>query len=194
MSQLIQKLKERFSLPEGEEKKVRLILAAGVVGIVLILFSDFLSPSAEQSAALESDAAAPISNEDYVQSLESRLEALLEEVEGVRNVQVMVTLEQGAQAVYASEGRQEEDRSEDFQEGETARLQTKSSTENSYILTEGQSGKKQPVVSTVMEPRIKGVAVVCTGGGNSVIQARIVEILTTVLGVGSHQICVSPRG
>jgi stage III sporulation protein AG len=61
-------------------------------------------------------------------------------------------------------------------------------------LAEGErkeySGSK--LLSTEM-PRVEGVAVVCAGGGDPNVRAELTELLTSLLGIGSHRVHISRR-
>lgn len=41
-------------------------------------------------------------------------------------------------------------------------------------------------------PRVMGVAVLCTGGGDSAVRAALTEMLGALLGIGTHRISVLP--
>ena len=47
---------------------------------------------------------------------------------------------------------------------------------------------------TIYLPTICGVAVVCEGGGDVGVQARITSLLSALLDVPSNRICVEQRG
>ena len=76
------------------EKGRRLIVAVGLLGMGLILLSQFWSTD-ERSA--------PASADDYAAVLEQRLVDLVSSVEGVGSCQVLVTLESGTEYVYTSQ-------------------------------------------------------------------------------------------
>jgi len=46
-------------------------------------------------------------------------------------------------------------------------------------------------VRTVVAPRVRGVAVICDGGGDAVIRQKIVELVSRVLGISSTRISVT---
>ena len=53
------------------------------------------------------------------------------------------------------------------------------------------SGGAQGLVETVKTPQILGVAVVCEGGGNVIVQERIIDIVQALTDVGASHITVT---
>ena len=49
----------------------------------------------------------------------------------------------------------------------------------------------QPVVQSVQAPQVRGVAVLCQGGGNAGTQRRITELVSALTGVGASHITVN---
>lgn len=101
----------------------------------------------------------------YENSVETRLENLLKEVDGVGKVKVFIT----------TDGSSSEEVLKD--------VETK--TENGSIVSEETivlvGGK--PYVTKTQNPKILGVAVVCQGGDNLSVKVLITEIITTTLSV-----------
>ena len=85
------------------------------------------------------------------------------------------------------------DRSQNL-EGESAKkMEQKDNNESKIVILE-QNGTSKALIETKIEPQIKGVVVVCEGGDSAVVKERIVEAVTTVLGIKSNQVCVVPKG
>ena len=88
---------------------------------------------------------------------------------------VMVTLDCGEETTYAADTRTEKT-SED----------TRSSAASQRTLAGAQ-----PVVQSVQAPQVRGVAVLCQGGGNAGTQRRITELVSALTGVGASHITVN---
>jgi len=84
----------------------------------------------------------------------------------------MVTLETGEEAIYAL----------DTQSGD---LQS----QNTHVLLDDGSA----LTETVCQPQVRGVAVLCEGGGDARVAARITEIVGALLDLPSNRICVEQR-
>lgn len=50
---------------------------------------------------------------------------------------------------------------------------------------------KETAVTTVKAPVVRGVAVVCEGGGDVLVKSKIVETVSKVLGISTARVCVT---
>lgn len=165
------RMRERLrSAPADGQRRVSLLLAVGLAGLLLLGVSEWLPAQSEEPAA---DTAAAASQQDYAQALESRLQALISQLDGAGKTEVMVTLAAGEESVYAADTTQNADGS---------------GTETHVLLG---SGGAQGLVETVYTPRVLGVAVVCAGGANPAVQSRITELVAAVTDVGTNHITVA---
>ena len=112
------------------------------------------------------------SSTEYQAQLENQLEHLISQMSGAGKTTVMVTLETGEEAIYAL----------DTQSGEMQSQQTHVLLEDGSALTE-----------TVCLPQVCGVAVLCEGGGDIRVAARITELVSALLDLPSNRICVEQR-
>lgn len=147
-------------------------VALGAAAMLLILLSELWpAPSANSAAASaqsRTDEAAA-----YQEQLEQRLASLIEQIDGAGRTAVMVTLESGEETVYAL----------DTLSGQTQSQQT-------HVLLDDGTALQQ----TVYLPTVCGVAVVCDGGGDIRVAARITELVSALLDLPTNRICVERRG
>jgi len=174
---LVVKLKELFAGKRG----TKIIVIAGIVGVALILLSEFMPKAAKQTVK-------QATTEEYAAALESRLTGLIMNIGGAGKTQVMVTLENGYEYVYASEERVNTDKTEDTNDTGN-RLQQRDDTENRLVVI-GGSGGEEALIRTEILPTVKGVVVVCEGGDQAIVQQRITDAVTTALGVTAKRVCV----
>lgn len=78
---------------------IRLLVAAGIAGILLMLLSELLPAGKNEREDTTRDAVA-----DQTLRLEQRLEEIVTGIEGTGSCRVMVTLENGVKYVYADTG------------------------------------------------------------------------------------------
>ena len=104
--------------------------------------------------------------------LENRLETLIAQMDGAGKTTVMLTLETGEETIYAL----------DTQSGQMQEQQT-------HVLLEDGSA----LAETIYQPQIRGVAVLCDGGGDVRVAARITEMVRALLDLPSNRICVEQR-
>lgn len=156
---------KRLSTARGRSA---LAAAVGITAMLLILLSELWPGSGAKNPAAEAgpDTAA------YQAQLEQRLAKLIAQVEGAGKTTVMITLETGEERIYAL----------DTQSGQTQSQQT-------HVLLKDGTALEQ----TVCLPRICGVAVVCEGGGDVRVAARITEMLSALMDLPTNRICVEQR-
>ena len=89
----------------------------------------------------------------------------------------IATLDCGEETTYAADTRTEKT-SED--------TRSSAASQRTYLLAGAQ-----PVVQSVQAPQVRGVAVLCQGGGNAGTQRRITELVSALTGVGASHITVN---
>ena len=83
----------------------RWILIGGIAGIALIFLSSLFSGQGQTEEIKSNTGQQVVSAQDYALSLQEELSALISQIEGAGEAQVLVTLERSAEQVYATEGR-----------------------------------------------------------------------------------------
>ncbi len=170
----------REQLSSGKGKTILVI--CGFLGILLLCLPEII-PKRTVSAV------PTISADVFVKETESRLQTLVESIEGAGACRVMVTLENGIEYVYATEQKSNSDRQEDIS-GEDTRLSQRDDNESSAILIDTDSGREGLLV-TEIQPTVRGVVVVCAGGDNEAVRERVSEAVTVALNISSKRVCVT---
>ena len=111
-------------------------------------------------------------NSQYQAKLEQQLEELISQLQGAGHTTVMVTLSTGEETVYAV----------DTQTGDMQQQET-------HVLLQDGSA----LAETTYLPQVCGVAVLCEGGGDVRVAARITELLHSLLDLPTNRICVEQR-
>ncbi len=101
--------------------------------------------------------------------LEEKVEQLCLSVSGVRRANVLLTLDTSEEYVMAKDV----ERNGDYQK--------------SVIVDSASGGIELCVVS----PRVRGVAVVCTGGDKPAVKQKIISLVSSALGIDSSKISVA---
>lgn len=122
----------------------------------------------------------------YEEQLEIRLEEILRAIEGVGQVQVMITLKNNGEAVvekdvessYSTNGNVESEEPEQT-------IQRQSSETTIY---ENQTEEAGPFVSKENAPEVEGVLVVAQGGANAVTAQNISEAIQALFDIEIHKI------
>ena len=145
------------------------LAGAAVLGVVLILLPRFL-PDGEKESTEDTGQTDP---SYYSSILEEKIRQLILRVKGIEEAAVLLTLDGSSELVYAQNSSVSEDgRTED------------------YLVIQEDGGERTVLLSEIY-PRIRGVAIVCTGGDDVQIQKKITELLSASLGIPSNWITVA---
>ncbi len=150
----------------------RFVIIAGIAAIVLLFLSTLTpkAPEREQTADYSAENAAALERE-----LERRLTEIISQIDGVTSPRVMVTLDCTSERIFAEETRSSSSADE-------------TSSENSIALS--GSGKEALETSVVL-PKVRGVAVVCGGADNVLIREKVVNTAARVLDIGVSKVYVT---
>ena len=150
-----------------EKKRMNLVVVIGLAGLLLLACSEWIPAAQEQTSA---ELVSVQTEQDYALEMETRLEALLAQMEKVGRVKVMVTLANGEENVYATDSEK-----------------TANGTSQTNHVLLGKDG----LLETIQTPQVLGVAVVCDGGDDAGVQNRISTLVAALTGVGVHHITVT---
>ncbi|MGN1340773.1 MAG: hypothetical protein ACI4WS_10810 [Oscillospiraceae bacterium] len=150
----------------------KFVLIAGIAAIVLLFLSTLTPAQSEavQTASYSAKEAAALEQE-----LEQRLTEIISQIDGVTSPKVMITLDCTSERVLAEETKSSNSADE-------------TSTENSIALS---GSGKDAIETSVILPRVRGVAVVCGGGDNVLIREKVVNAAARVLGIGVSKVYVT---
>ncbi len=133
----------------------RLIIAAGILGIALILLSEFWPKGDQDHVGKGIGGGIRDKNGGKAESNRGQHP-------GAGQCQVMVTLENGVEYVYASQQKVNTDRTEDTA-SDSNKISQRDGTEQNIIIVDTDNGR-QGLLVTEIQPTVKGVVVVCEGG------------------------------
>ena len=171
------------------EKYRKAILILGILGIALIFFSGFFK-GGDSAGASNTVQVPQESSEEYAGRLETKLADIIQGISGAGQTSVMVTLENGTQYIYAKEEKKSTQSTQDQTADATTRSQQNDSSETKYILVKDADGTQKALAVTEVQPTVKGVVVVCEGGGNPAVQQNVIDAVTTALNISSARVCV----
>lgn len=175
----------------AEQDHIRKILVfAGIGAIALIFLSGFFSRGQPKEAVPETVQKSVVSTEEYISGLEQSLTRLIGGIDGVGEVDVMITLEKGVEYVYATEEKKSRQTTENKAADQDIRNQAQDQVETSYIIVKDADGAQKALEVTEVQPVVKGVVVVCGGGDNPTVQQNVTQAVTTALNLSSARVCV----
>lgn len=133
-----------------KNKRIYLIIAiVSIVGILLLFTSKYKQTNNESTG---------ISLDKYTNYIEEKIESFLLSVDGIKNVRVIITLEDSGEKLYMNQGTLFKDYSS-----------------NGTITSESY-------------PSIRGVAIACTNGDNDFVKNRIIKLISAYLGISTNRI------
>ncbi len=169
---MTQGIKERWRRWFGAntDKKLRVLLLLGLLGIALIALSEWL-PSREASGGAADGKTVSVAQVE--EALEQRISALIGRVAGVGDCRVLVTLESGSRFVYAAE-----------------QSQSGSASSEKTLLVETDAGPVGLLITEV-QPSVKGVAVVCGGGDDPTVREQVTGLICAAFNISSGRVGVA---
>ena len=142
------------------------------------------SGAAEETAAPSADE--PVSQEEI---MAQRLEKALARVEGVGEVQVVLSLESTNQKIVEKDTPTSKT-SQSSSDSAGSSSSEASSRDESTVYQKGSDGSETPYVIQETYPEVRGVLVVAQGGDNPVVVQQIQEAVMALFRVEAHKIKV----
>ena len=131
-------------------------------------------------------------NRIYELRLEQRIRDVLKKVDGVGEVDVMLTLFSSSEKVLRVDKERSRATTSETDSSGGTRQQADESLRESTVLA-GGSGSGEPVVEKELAPEISGIVISAQGGGNASVQKEISEAMQALLGLPAHKIKVLKR-
>lgn len=177
------------NLKEKDKKKIYSLLSLGVVCaialIVLPSFSKDKGSEEEKKASIDKQTEA--SKPEDTNTTEAKLKNILSQIDGVGDVDVMITFESSEeiQPAFNTNSNTEKTQEVDAQGGERT---ITTSNENKTMIT---SGSNEPIVLKTNEAKIKGVVVVSSGASDPKVKENIYSVVQTALQISGHQVAIT---
>lgn len=161
------------------DKKTAMFLVAGLTAILIIFLSEINSSgSKEKEISINSDENTSVT---YCEYLEDKIQEIVESIEGAGEAKVMITLSETTEYIYATNDRDTRKNSENSED---------STFENDYVIIENNNNDAGLLIKTI-EPKVRGVAVVCEGGHDSSVQRQIYSAVSAVLNISTSRISIT---
>lgn len=207
-------IKKYFQNPDGKKtnkvpsKKSKYLLVIGITGLLLLIIGNVFSDSSpEPTQQTIGDTAAPeletkpVSSKkksttsnvnDLEASYEKELQALLDKIKGVEEVEIMVNLDSTKVKVYEKNlitGKQTTDESD--KNGGTREVEDY--TKESQVVLVRQGDKEVPLLIQTKKPEVRGVFVIAKGVDHATVKKWVIEAVSKVLDVPTHRVSVMPK-
>jgi stage III sporulation protein AG len=130
-----------------------------------------------------------IKEPSYENNLEKQLADLLQQVNGVGDVEVMITLEDEILVEPAFNIVNSEKNSEERDNEGGVRTVIEKQTNKQAVLLK-RSGEEEPMILRKTTPRIKGILIVADGAFSSKVKDKIIKSTATLLDIPIYKISV----
>ena len=159
-------------------KKYKHALLVVFLGMILLLLPT------EKTAKEEAQADETLDTEllsAYGQEVEERLEAILSQIDGVGQVQVILTMKQSGTNHYLYDSTVSRE-----QDGDRI---SESEERNTVLFSQGSS-YDEATITTIDYPLFQGALIVCEGGGRAEIQLLLTRAVSALTNLRSDKITV----
>ncbi len=191
---------------EGEnnnKKKIEnlvflIVLVIITVVIINIIWNGDKTTNKEQSNNDTSKQLATTNNQTINQNqiqgtsesnLETRLEEILSQIQGVGAVKVLLNYSESSEVVAMYN---ETSRSSNTQETDTeggSRTIQETDTQKDIIYQE-ENGEKTPITQKIVQPKIEGAIITAKGASQANVKTNIIQAVEAVTGLATHKIQV----
>lgn len=206
-----EKIKSLIQKGEGEEKsgnnkkKIENLVVLVIILIITVIIINIIwngdknkeekQPVSDPNKKLATTIEEGITEETVQASssslykIDAELEEILSKIEGVGEVNVMITYSQTSQTVpLYNEDRTTKDTEETDKSGGTRKI-TESDSKKDIIFKESD-GEKQPITQSIISPKIEGAIIAAKGAANVDVKTKIVQAVEAVTGLATHKIQV----
>lgn len=168
MNKTVQKILEKIK----RDKRIAAIVSIGLVGIILLTLSELIPQKSDAKQNEKTENVTDI-RDSYEENIEKRLTSIVSSIDGAGRTEVMVTLASGDENVYAVKEKSSD-----------------GSKEREYIVIDSDKNESGLLLK-VIEPEIRGVAIVCEGADSAKIRQEIVSSVSAVLGISTNRISIA---
>lgn len=123
--------------------------------------------------------------------LESNLETILGNIEGVGKVKVLITYSESSQTVPMFNEDTSISATEETDTNGGSRKISQENTKKEVIYQE-VDGEKIPITQSVIMPTIEGAIITAAGAGNATVKSNIIQAVEAATGLATHKIQVFP--
>ncbi|MRG86552.1 stage III sporulation protein AG [Salinibacillus xinjiangensis] len=192
----------------GKPTKFSYVIILGLIGLLLVLVSNLFQDDQNettpytvpnemqtkkegQGKSLDADTKANVLAE-MEKSYETELTAMLENMNGVANVDVMVNLDATSLKVYEKNTTITEQTTDETDTNGGERQIEEFSEDKQTVILRSQNDES-PLLIQTKKPEVRGVLIVGNGIENAQTKKMVIEAVSRVLDVPTHRVSVAPK-
>ena len=189
-------LKERlnkFLNGDGDnKKKVENLIFLLIILIITIVAINFIWKDDKQESKQTTnnkELANEEKNTNSDEDLEKKLERILSSINGVGNVNVMLTYTESTQIIPVYNKTEKTSNTNESDSGGGTR-QVEESDVTQEVVYQDKNGKNNIITQKTISPKIEGAIITADGANNSNIKANIIQAVEAATGLATHKIQV----
>ena len=189
-------LKERlnkFLNGDGDnKKKVENLIFLLIILIITIVAINFIWKDDKQESkqtTTNKELASEEKNTNSDEDLEKKLEKILSSINGVGNVNVMLTYTESTQIIPVYNKTEKTSNTNESDSGGGTR-QVEESDVTQEVVYQDKNEKNNIITQKTISPKIEGAIITADGANNSNIKANIIQAVEAATGLATHKIQV----
>lgn len=184
------KLKNMFKGKKKTENIIVLIVILIITAVAInYIWKDSGDNNVKETKKIETNAV-QVSADVSQNEIETKLEDILSHISGVGKVRVMITYSETStiNPVYNEDSKTSNINETDS--GGGTRTTTEVNSQKEVIYKENKDGSKEPVIQSIISPKIEGAIIAAQGASNATIKANIIQAVEAATGLATHKIQV----
>lgn len=181
---MLEKTKEKFK----NNKIEKLVSFLVILVITLIIINRILNGQASQPKTETNNTVELVNSDENLKenSLEEDLESILSQIQGVGNVDVLITYSQSSSINPLYNENSSSSTTEENGDSNNKKI-TQTQSNSKEILTDSSSN---PIIQTTSSPKIEGSVVIAQGASSAEIKTKIISAVEAATGLATHKIQV----
>ncbi|MFP4698406.1 MAG: stage III sporulation protein AG [Eubacteriales bacterium] len=176
----------------GVEKLIIML----VVGVFLLIISKPIMSNDEGELKQQENYASlkeideQKEEESYEETMEQKLETILKKIDGVGEVDVMITVKSSKELVLNKDRPYSSSETEEKDSEGGERVSSEKDFEEGTVLTNSPEGSNIPFVIKELEPEVSGIVIIAQGGENPTIKNNLIDATEALFNIPKHRIKV----
>jgi len=174
------------------DKKLLAILAIGLLGMLLLLLTEFTDgdKSEKQQYKTANTGTQYTYEQNYKKQVQNDLKEIISSIDGAGKTRVMITLDSGSKSIYAIDEKIS-DTSDSSENDKQYSKDSKYERDTEHIIINSSNKDEAGLIVEVIQPQIRGVAIVCEGADSAIVRKNITDTVTAVLNISSTRVCIT---
>lgn len=195
LKEKLQMIKSRFEA-KGDKKKIENLVIFIIILVITLIAINTIWGNEENSSQEEKDEATGYKvladntktekNVNQEDELEQKLESILSKMEGVGEVNVMITYSRGSEIVPMKNETSKVSTTQETDSDGGTRVIEETDTSKEVIYTDGSQIETQ----TVINPVVKGAIVIAEGASNATVKTNIISAVEAITGLATYKVQV----